>query len=161
MVGQDHYSPEEVLQLADVAGPGVGNKKSLSFPRKFSRVPALALDATSEIVLAFQELIRESRDVFRSLAQGRMKEVKHRDAVEEVGEEGTGPYRFAKIHVRRAHHPAVNRTRRRVANARHRSFLEDAMQGVLESKRQAVDFVEKQRAVEGHFEGARAVGVSA
>ena len=101
-VGENHRALHGVLQLADVARPGVFDQHRQRFGRERHLLADVARDA-------LDEMMRELRDVFLAIAQRRNRDRKHRQPEIEVLAELARRHRLPQHAVRRRDDADVDR----------------------------------------------------
>jgi hypothetical protein len=114
-VGEQCGGAQDVLELADVAGPAVACQHLGGVRMQ----PLLARHAG-------QHVEREQRQVVETLSQGRQAQREHVEPVPEVLAEAAGAHVGFEVPVGRAHDAHVHGTRPGAAHRRHLAFLEDA-----------------------------------
>ncbi len=106
-------------------------------------------------------MLREQRDVFRTLAQRRQRDIDPFDAEIEILAKLALLDQFAEAVVSRTDDADIHRDRLVGADGDHHAVFEDAQQLGLHRQRHVADLVEKQRAFVGDFEQPLALGVGA
>src|SRR5215831_1132525 len=113
---------DDVLQFSNVSGPGVRLQR-FDRPRSESEsTPAVALRGLLE------EMCREARKVFGSLAERWQHNRKHAEAIEQVAAETTGGNFLSKVPVGRGYHSDVDSSCCFVADALESTFLQHTEQ---------------------------------
>src|SRR5216683_7128147 len=121
---------DPVLQLADVAGPGVRLQGAQRLVPEAAELPPVG-----RRVLA-QEALAQRADVLAALAEWRDGGVQHVEPVEEIGAEAPCRDRVAQGNVAGRDDPRVDRPGAARAQARQRLLLQDAQQRGLHLQRQ-------------------------
>ncbi|EWS52847.1 hypothetical protein X551_04363 [Methylibium sp. T29] len=149
LVGRQHHAAlHQVLELADVARPVVGQHRVDRAAGEAAHAPAVAL------VELVQEVVHEHRDVLAPLAQRRHPHRQHVEAEEQVLAEAAGLDLLAQVQVAGRHHAHVDLARLRAAHALDLALLQRAQQLALRGPGQDADLVEEQRAAVGALEAA-------
>src|ERR1019366_3838915 len=130
---------DEVLELAHVAGPGIG----LEEPQRLGRDPLL-FDALF-LGYLLQEVAHEVRDVVAAFAEGRKQDGDDVYAVVEILAERPVSHFLLQVLVRGADDPDVDRLLRVAADAPHDALLERAQKLHLHRDRGLADLVEEKR----------------
>ena len=136
---------DHVLELADVAGPGVLDEARHRLGRERLR----RAGAPGE---AGEEVRGEERDVLAALAQRRDPDRHHGEPVVEVLAEAALGDRAAQVLVRRRDDPHVDLDRRRLADPPDLALLERAQELRLEPRARLADLVDEERAAVGLLE---------
>ena len=134
---------DDVLELADIARPGVGLKDTDGI-----RGQSLAFDSETSTG-PLDEVAGEIGKVVGSLAQGRQVEVEHVEPVEEILSEGALFDIGAEIPVRRRHDPDVELDFTGSAHRSNPVLLEHAQEFRLHGRGQLADLVEQEAAALG------------
>jgi len=137
---------QHVGQLADVAGPGVGQQGGLRVLGEHARGQAVVLAHAPE------ELLGEHDDVPPARTQRRQRQRDNGQPVIEVGAEAPILHRGRQILAGGRHDGDVQRLAPRAAEAAHLAFLDDLQQLGLQRRRQQADLVEEDRAAPGRLE---------
>ena len=145
-VGHRHRRLDRVLQLADVARPGVLQQ----------RLHRLGVDLGDRRGAhrreLFEEVHRQQRDVLGPVAERRQVDPDHVQAVEEVGAEPAHLDLVLQPLVARGDDPDVDLDRLGPADPLERARLEHAEQLRLHRRRDVADLVEEQGAAVGELE---------
>src|SRR5262249_33715158 len=145
LVGGDreHHAVDLVLQLADVAGPGVAREAIERFGGEAARLPALlALEAG-------KEARREQGHVGGTLAQRRDPDREDAEPVVEVATEASGLDLGGERTVRGGDDAGAYPVRSVGADGLHLAVLEHPQQLHLDRRRRLADLVEEDGAVAG------------
>ena len=146
--GEDHRALDDVLQLADVAGPVIRAERGhgrLTDPAE--RLPDLARGLARAV-------LGEERDVLGPLPQRRHPDREHVEPEEEVGAEPPLAHRFLQVPVRGRYHAGVRPQRLAAAHPLELALLQHAQQGDLDRRRQLAHLVEEDRAPGRQLEAA-------
>ena len=139
-----------VLQLADVAGPGVCRPACQALPATASMlladIPAHALD----------EVMREHRDVVARGRAAAARDRKHRQPEVEILAELARRHRLPQVAVGRGDNANVDLDRRACRRAARTLGFERAQDLGLHDQRHLADLVEEEGAAVRHLELARA-----
>src|ERR1017187_1690002 len=150
--GDDDGALDEVLQLADVAGPVVA----------LERVHGGGGDGGDFAVHAagilLHEVAHQQRDVFAALAQRRDRDGKDVEAVIKVGAELALLDHEGEVAVGGGHQPGVGADGAGTAEALKFALLEDAQQLGLQLERDLSHFVEEHGAAMRQLKAADALG---
>ena len=148
----DDGALDDVLELADVAGPRVAHQQP----------PRLGLEGLDlAIVLlgaADAEVLGEQRDVVRTLAQRRHRQRDGVDAEVEIAAQRAVRQRQVEIDVGGAHQPEVRGDGAGAADRPELALLQDAQQLGLQRRLHLADLVEEQRAAVRELDQADLVG---
>ena len=107
--------------------------------------------------ILLQEMIDQQRDVFATLAQRRHRDRNHAQAVVQVFAESIFGHLLVEIAVGGRDHAHVDGNLGRAAHRPNAALLQYTQQFDLHGQRHFADFVEKDRALVGHFEQATLV----
>ena len=141
---------DRVLQLADVAGPRVGEQLALGLGREpEQRLALLGGGGPGEV-------LGQQAHVFGPLAQRRNVQAHDVEAVEEVFAEAAGPHFVLEAPVGGGDDAHVDLARARAADHRDGLLLHEAQQPRLHVERQLANLVEEHRAAVGHGQPAAA-----
>ena len=142
-VGQDHGALDGVAQLADVAGPRVGEQL----------IACLARDARRRAADGFADLgekrVGQLQDVVEPLAQRRQRDLEDAEPVVEVLAELAALHRRVQVAVGGGNHADVGVEHARAAEAHELALLEHAQQLGLHRRRHLADLVEEEHAAVG------------
>ena len=138
-LGEERGAGDDVLQLADVAGPLVREEGGAGVCGQRLRRPRRAGRRLAEKPLG------ERHDVIRALAEGRQAHRDHREAMVEVRAEATLASARLQVLAGRRDDPHVDRHAARRSQAPHRAFLEDREELGLGLRREQPHLVEEQR----------------
>ena len=139
-VRQQDRAADDVFQLADIAGPGMG------FQQSQRRVvdPAGLFRRRR---MAQQHPESERGNIPRPVAQGGQPQGEHVKPVKQVFAEPPGFHFGRKVPIGGCHHPHINLDRTGRAQRQNFAFLQSAQQLGLQRQRQFANFVEQQRAL--------------
>src|SRR5205814_2092406 len=141
-----HREPlHEVLELADIAWPGVPLERLDPVGGETERSLLAA-------VVARQEVGREQRNVAAALSKGRNDERDDVEPVEQVTAERSVRDRRLQVLVRRRDEAEVDGFRLAPAHRLDLALLQDAEQLALQRQRHIADLVEEERAAAGELE---------
>ena len=146
--GEDDRPLDDVLQLADVARPGVADQGLHDRGRDGLDPPA---HPPGELL---GEVADQPRDVVRPLPQRRQHEREDVQPVVEVLAEAAVGDHPRQVAVRGRHQPHVHLDRLRAAEALELLLLQHAEQLGLQLQRDVADLVEEQRPLVGQLEAA-------
>ena len=146
---QDDGALQDVLELADVAGPVVAPRASAS--RRQGCVSIRLLSARDRPP---HQVLDEQRDVLAAIAQRRERDREHVEPIVQVAAEAALAHFLGQIAVGRGDDAHVDVHRARAAQPLELSFLQHAQQLGLQLERQLADFVEEERAAVGELEAA-------
>src|SRR5271157_4523729 len=136
-LGQDRGALDRVLQLADIARPGIAHQQAHRALRKAHP------GATQGFLILAQEVIGEQRDVILALAERRQRDIDHVYPVEQLLAEASGLDLLFEVAVGRAQNADVEADRLVGAERIAFALLHRAQQLDLERKRQLADLVEE------------------
>ena len=150
---EDDGALEDVLQLADVARPGIGDRAGacVSGLIPSNRLPILR----GELV---EEELRQQRDVLRPLAERRELDREDAEAVVQVLAERLLADGLEQVAIGGGDDPDVDLHRRRAADPVELVLLQDAEQLGLGLERELADLVEEDRPAVGQLEPADVAG---
>ena len=148
-----HGALDGVVELADVAGPGVVEQQLHG--RVVEAVEALAV----ALRVLRQEVTGQQRDVLAALAQRRHRDLDRVQPEEEVLPEAARRDLRVEVGVGGRDDAHVGAPRARAADALELAGLEHAQQLGLQVQRDVGDLVEEQRAAVGQLEAADAVAL--
>ena len=148
VAGQHHAAFDQVLQLTDVAGPGVGEH---GVDGAAGEAGDLAAVAAVELV---QEVVHEHGDVLPAFAQRRHAHGQHVQAVVQVLAKAAGLHLAPEVEVGGGHHAHVHREGLGAAHALDLAGLQGAQQLALGGGAEDADFVEEEGAAMGALEAA-------
>src|SRR5262249_35710737 len=126
---------DDVLQLANVAGPWVFGQVDEGLRRKLLLLPISGVEAS-------QELGGQRQDLLPPVPQRRDAELHDIDAVIEVFAELAPDHRALEVAVGGGNHPGVDRDRAVSANAGEAEILEDVQKLRLQRQGQLGDLVQ-------------------
>src|SRR5262249_47601904 len=150
--GEDDRALDDVLQLPDVAGPGVLHQGVHGLGRNGLDLPA---HSPGDLV---REMADEPGDVVAALAQGGQAEGEHVEAVIEVAAElAIGDHR-RQVAVSGRHQADIDSNGPGAAEALELLLLQDAEQLGLQLRGDVADLVEEQRPLVGQLEAADLLG---
>ena len=152
---EDDGALQDVLQLADVPGPSIGDEASHGLPAH--SVDPLA-DASGELV---DQEPHEQRDVLGAVAERRERDREDAEAVVEVFAEGLVVDGLEQVAVGGGDDPDVDRQRRAAADALDLALLEDAEELGLGLQGEIADLVEEEGPAVGQLEAADPPGEGA
>ena len=153
-LAHDDHRLDDVLELADVAGP----------PVRAERGHGVGWDEVVDrtvVALLAEEVLDEERDVLGTLAKRRDREHDDRDAVVEVEPEAAVVDLGAQIAVRRGDEAHVDRDLVAAADAAEAPPLERPEQRRLERGRELADLVEEEGAAVSALERALVTAIGA
>ena len=145
-LGQNTGALDAMFQLADVAGPGVGQQSALGGGSEGKRCATLLRG------LMFGEPLSQPKNVFAPLAQRGNAQADDVDPVVQVLAETTRFTELEKILMRGTDQLHVNADRRFAAQARHGTLLDRAQQLCLCGERHVTNLVEEQESAIRLFE---------
>ncbi len=161
MLGADHRPVHEyqrplqqVIQLADIAGPGVGEQQ-------VCRLGAQGRNALAGTAAAAEQLHREGQNVIAALAQRGDGERKHVEAVVKIFAEASRRHFLAQATVGRREDPDVERYGSPTAEALNLALLQNAQQLRLQRQRHLRHLIEQQGAALRLLEFPGVTGVRA
>src|SRR5208337_4352915 len=141
---------DDVFQFANVAGPGMLEKKGL-------RAAGEAGDALAiGIVVLLQEKLHEKRNVFQALRERRDTNLDGTQAIEEIFAETPGENFGAEVAVGGGDEADIDLLDLGRADALNFAVLDDAQQLGLHGQGSLADFIQEHRAAIGVLEQARA-----
>ena len=150
--GEQHRAVDDVLELADIAGPGVGEQQPAGLGRERPRrQPVLLGEAGGEVV-------GEQADVGGALAQRRDPQGDDVEAEVEVLAKAAGGNGLAQVAVGGGDQPDVDLHRPGPADPVDLPLLDGAKQLRLQAHVHLADLVEQQRAAVGLLEPADPAG---
>ena len=132
-----------VLQLADVAHPGMSEQATLG--RRRQRRDADASAGAQPARVDLQEIARQRQDVAGPISERVDGDLGDRQSIEQVLAEVPGRHRLFQPHVGGGDQPDVDGHRMPGAKPHHLVLLEDPQQLHLRGQGQIADLVEKQR----------------
>ena len=142
-LGERHRPLERVFQLADVAGPIVGQDHFLGFwSQRLRPFGALGGDVG-------EEFFDEDRNIVAAIAQRGQMNVDDVEPVVEIGAEAPALDVVFQIAVRRRHDAHVHRNGFGAADGDRFALLQHAEQLHLGRRRHLADFIEEERAAAG------------
>ena len=149
---EDNHRADDVLQLANVAGPVIGEQRRLGLGSERAQgLPVLTREAV-------QEIAGDQQHVALALAQRRQLHGHDVQPVEKILAEPSCDDLRLRIAVGRAHDAHIGRARRVFAHAAHLALLQEAQDFRLERYVHLADFIEEKRAAVGLERRALAVG---
>ncbi len=150
---EDDHLVDDVLQLADIAGPTIIDQIAQCFWRD-------RLDfATVQLVGLLNEMMNERADVLSPIAQGQQVDVRLLQAKEQVLAKLLLDDGLLQIAIGRRDHAHVHVNRAARTDASQLAVLQHTEQLGLHGQRHVADFVEEDRAAVGLFEEAAPVGM--
>src|SRR5882724_7777032 len=148
-VREDHGALDDVLQLPNIAWPGVRRQRLHHFVRNYIDVP---VHPRGEFSYKIPDQIR---NVPGTLAQRRKGDWKNVEPVEQIGPEPALAHHLHQINVGRRNHANVDANRVSAAKPFELLLLEDAQQFGLQFQRQISDLVKEYRSPIGKLKAAR------
>ena len=143
--GGDHRLLDDVLELAHVPRPVVGEQPRQGQPRdRPARQPALGQ--------LLEEVLHEQRDVLEPVAERGQLDREDVEPVVQVLAEPAGGDGLGEVDVRRGDDPAIGLDRLGAADALEPPVLEHAQELGLHAHRHVADLVEEERAAPGQLE---------
>ena len=152
---EDDGALQDVLQLADVPGPSIGDEAPHGLPAH--SVDPLA-DASGELV---DQEPHEQRDVLGAVAERRERDREDAEAVVEVFAERLVADGLEQVAVGGGDDPDVDRHRRAAADALDLALLEDAEELGLGLQGQLADLIQEEAPAVGQLEAADPPGEGA
>ena len=149
-IGEYHSPLDNMLELADVAGPCEPGKQ-VQYLGGRSAHRALVF-----VGRAGDEVVRQDRQVFRSAAQGRQEKLNSVETVQKVATEQALAFAQVKVHVRRRHNPSLGQRFLGSADAYDRLVLDRSEQLCLQRQAHVADFVKEDGPFARQLELARA-----
>ncbi len=134
--GEHHGALQQVVELAHVAGPGVGEQQVRDIGRK-------RRNALPRAGALLQQMGSQRQDVVAAFAQRRQRQGKYVEAVVEIFAEAARGHFFAQQPVGGGDDAHVERHRRAAAEAFDFTLLQNAQQFGLQCERHFGDFVEQ------------------
>src|SRR5687767_12193300 len=141
--GQQHGALDDVAQLANVPRPRVRLERG-------ERVVGQSRGRRSAVGL--KEVLRQQRDVDRTLAQWRQRDADRVDAIVEIAAEGAVLHLRLKILIRRRDDAEVRLDLLCPADAKERAELEGTQQLPLQAWIELTDLIHEDRAARGELE---------
>ena len=145
-VSGDQGPLDGILQLPDVAGPGVSDQELTSL------VAEARLATPHPLAQTAQEIFGEDENVSGALPQRRERNAEYREPVVEVRAEGAGLDQMLQIPVRGGDQPDIGPKRRRAPDPLVLPFLKNAKQLRLDRGGEITDLIEEERAAGGQLE---------
>src|SRR5574338_531275 len=150
-VREHHGTLDDVLELADVPGPGILDEQAHRRRRD-------AADRESQTAVEpLDEVPDEIGDVLGAFAERRELDAHDVHAVEEIRAESSGGDVLLEIARRRGDHAYVDAAGRVVADATHLTLLQRTQELHLERLGQFAQLVEEERAAVGLLEQSGAI----
>ena len=145
--GHEHASLHRILELANVAGPGIVDDGLESRAPEAELSPVL-------LVAALEERVGDEHDVLGPVTQGGERQVHDRQAIVEVFPEPPGLKLHLQIFVGGRDHPGVYAEHLAAADPLDRPLLEKAEELHLKQGAHLTDFIEEERATFRELEPA-------
>jgi HAD superfamily hydrolase (TIGR01509 family) len=142
----------DVLQLANVSGPGVVQKPG---DGAFGQLRPCDSEASR---VGIQEVHRERQDVLAAVAQRGERQVRYVEAVVEVFAKSALGHRLQEVGIRCGDEAHVNRDRAPCANPHDLMLLKDSEEFHLRAERQIGHFVQEESPFVGSFKPSLAAG---